>query len=76
MAGSLSSPELAGLALDHARATVTAAVATLDLLTDRGWRSVLGDSPEGQDQARLGADSVAERTETFDPFAAALASVG
>jgi len=55
---------------------VTAAVATLELLADRGWRSVLGDSPEGQDQARLGADSVAERTETFDPFAVALASGG
>lgn len=55
---------------------MTAAVATLDLLADHGWRSVLGDSPEGQDQARIGADSVAERTETFDPFAAALAAAG
>lgn len=76
LAGSLTRQELSGLALDHARSTVAAAVATLDLLADHGWRSVLGDSPEGQDQARLGADSVAERTETFDPFAAALASVG
>jgi hypothetical protein len=76
LAGSLIPHELSGLALDHARATVTAAVATLELLADRGWRSVLGDSPEGQDQARLGADSVAERTETFDPFAAALAFSG
>ena len=76
LAGSLTRPELSGLALDHARATVTAAVATLDLLADRGWRSVLGDSPDGRDQVRLGADSVAERTETFDPFATALAAVG
>jgi hypothetical protein len=55
---------------------VTAAVATLDVLADHGWRSVLGDSPDGQDQVRLGADSVAERTETFDPFAIALAAAG
>jgi hypothetical protein len=74
--GSLTRPELSGLALDHARSTVTAAVATLDLLADHGWRSVLGDSPDGQDQVRLGADSVAERTETFDPFATALAAAG
>ncbi len=74
--GSLTRPDLSGLALDHARSTVTAAVATLDLLADHGWRSVLGDSPDGQDQVRLGADSVAERTETFDPFATALAAVG
>ncbi len=74
--GSLTRPDLSGVALDHARSTVTAAVATLERLADHGWRSVLGDSPDGHDQVRLGADSVAERTETFDPFAAALAAVG
>jgi hypothetical protein len=72
--GSLTRPELAGLALEHARSTVTAAVATLERLADDGWRSVLGDSPDGPERARLGADSVAERTEAFDPFAPALAT--
>ena len=76
LAGSLAPPALAGLALDHAHATVTAAVATLERLADHGWRSVLGDSPDGQDRVRLGADSVAERTETFDPFATVLAASG
>ncbi len=74
LASSLTSPVLTGLALDHARATVTAAVATLERLAADGWRSILGDSPDGSERARLGADSVAERTETFDPFATALAS--
>jgi D-Lysine 5,6-aminomutase TIM-barrel domain of alpha subunit len=72
--GSLTTPTLVGLALEHARATVAAAVTTLDRLADDGWRSVLGDSPDGAEHVRLGADSVAERTELFDPFAAALAA--
>jgi hypothetical protein len=67
---------LAGVALDHARATVAAAVATLERLADDGWRSVLGDPPDSGDRVRLGADSVAERTETFDPLEVALAAVG
>lgn len=74
LAGSYSKPVLAGPALDHARATVTAAVATLERLADDGWRSVLGDSPDGAERLRLGADSVAERTEPFDPFAAVLSA--
>jgi hypothetical protein len=74
LAGSLAPPALAGLALEHARGTVTAAVATLERLADDGWRSVLGDAPDGADRVRLGADSVAERTETFDPFATVLAT--
>lgn len=72
LVGSLTPPALAGLALDHARSTVAAAVTTLDRLADDGWRSVLGDSPDGAEEFRLGADSVSERTEMFDPFAAAL----
>ena len=76
LAGSLTTPVLSGLALDHARATVTAAMATLERLADEGWRSVLGDAPEGAESVRLGADSVAERTEMFDPFATALATAG
>lgn len=74
LAGALTSPALTGLALDHARATVSAAVVTLERLADDGWRSVLGDSPDGPDRARIGADSVAERTETFDPFGTVLAA--
>jgi hypothetical protein len=70
----LSEPTLSGLALDHARAMVAAAVSTLERLADDGWRSVLGDSPDGPERVRLGADSVAERTETFDPFASAFAA--
>ena len=76
LAGSLTVPVIAGLALDHARSTVTAAVAALDRLADDGWRSVLGDSPDGPDRARLGADSVAERSESFDPFATAFIAPG
>jgi hypothetical protein len=67
---------LAGVALEHALATVTAAVATLERLADDGWRSVLGDPPDAGDRIRLGADSVAERTESFDPLDVALAAVG
>ena len=76
LVGSLTPPALAGIALEHARSTVAAAVTTLDRLADDGWRSVLGDSPDGAEHVRLGADSVAERTEMFDPFAAALAAPG
>ena len=71
----LSPPTLTGLALEHARAMVAAAVSTLERLADDGWRSVLGDSPDGPERVRLGADSVAERTETFDPFASAFTAV-
>lgn len=67
---------LAGIALDHARGTVDAAVATLERLADDGWRSVLGDPPDAGDRIRLGADSVAERTETFDPLEVALTTIG
>jgi hypothetical protein len=63
---------LDGPALDHARSTATAALATLERLRDEGWRSILGDPPSGSERVRLGADSVAERTETFDPFEMAL----
>lgn len=68
--------KLTGVALDHARATVAAAVTTLERLADDGWRSVLGDPPDGGDRIRLGADSVAERTEPFDPLQIALTTVG
>jgi D-Lysine 5,6-aminomutase TIM-barrel domain of alpha subunit len=67
---------LAGIAIEHARASVGAALVTLDRLADDGWRSVLGDAPDGGDRVRLGGDSVAERTESFDPLELALTAVG
>jgi hypothetical protein len=68
---------LAGLAADHARAMVTAALDVLDRLADRGWRAVVGEPlglDPGDDARRgraraLGGDAVAERTEAFDPLA-------
>jgi len=66
---------LDGAALDHARATVAAAGATLERLADVGWRAVLGDPPSGAGR-RLGGDAVAERTEAFDPFAAGTSATG
>lgn len=58
---------LAGLALEHARSMVSASIATLEQLADRGWRMVAGDEPGGGRTPR-GRDAVAERTEAFDPF--------
>jgi hypothetical protein len=65
--------QLAGLALDHAKDVVLAAVRTLEGLGDRGWRSVLGDAPGGGERLRIGGDAVVERTESFDPLAEAAA---
>jgi hypothetical protein len=76
LAGSLEPPSLSGPALDHAKATVAAALTTLERLADDGWRAVLGDALPGTDRVRLGEDSVAERTESFDPFGRALTTVG
>lgn len=59
---------LRGRAMELARATVAAAIATLERLDGDGWRSVLGE-PIGSAPSRLGADAVVDRTETFDPFA-------
>jgi hypothetical protein len=68
LAGSRVALRLAGLAAEHAQAAVRAATATLAALEDSGWRSLV-DQPLGFDEARLGADAVAERTEAFDPLA-------
>ncbi|HYH92025.1 MAG TPA: lysine 5,6-aminomutase subunit alpha [Candidatus Saccharimonadales bacterium] len=61
---------LEGLAADHARATVEAALTTLERLTDRGWRGLVGEGPSRGRRPALGGDAVAERTESFDPLAA------
>ena len=57
-----------GLALEHARATVAAAIATLERLASQGWSALLGSPLDRPGVARLGADAVVERTESFDPF--------
>lgn len=59
---------LTGLALDHARAMIQAAVITLEQLADRGWRAVAGEGIGAGRSSARGHDAVAERTETFDPF--------
>jgi hypothetical protein len=76
LAGAFEPVALGGAALEHAKATVAAALTTLERLADDGWRAVLGDALDGAEQVRLGQDSVAERTESFDPFARAIAAVG
>jgi D-Lysine 5,6-aminomutase TIM-barrel domain of alpha subunit len=67
---------LHGVADDHATAMLAAASATLERLSDLGWRAVVGDPPrapgrgaEGRSFRSIGGDAVAERTETFDPLA-------
>jgi beta-lysine 5,6-aminomutase alpha subunit len=64
--------DLAGVALDHVRGEVGVAIATLDMLADRGWLAVAGDTPDQASARALGGDAVAERTESFDPFASLL----
>jgi D-Lysine 5,6-aminomutase TIM-barrel domain of alpha subunit len=76
LAGAHEPAALGGAALDHAKATVAAALTTLDRLADDGWRAVLGDALDGAEQVRLGEDSVAERIDSFDPFGRALAAAG
>jgi len=62
-------------ALEHARATSTTALRTLEALANDGWRSVIGDGPESAVGSRLGADAVAERSDPFDPLSAELSRV-
>jgi hypothetical protein len=67
---------LRGVALEHARGMIAAASATLDRLADAGWRAVSGEHPAAI-RGRAGMrESVTERTEPFDPFAAALGPRG
>jgi hypothetical protein len=68
VAASSGPPALTGPALDYARATVTAALRTLERLADLGWRDVLGEAMAGRRRERLGADAVVERVEAFDPL--------
>ncbi len=68
--------ELAGIALDHARGEVGVALATLDMLADRGWRAIAGETQDMASARALGGDAVADRTESFDPFASMLGPIG
>jgi hypothetical protein len=56
---------------------VAAAEATIERLSDLGWRAVVGDPPRSVGRTRdgrapwaIGGDAVAERTEAFDALAA------
>ena len=71
VAGTYGPIDPRGVALDHARATVAAAISTLERLATDGWSSVLGSPLDRPGVARLGADAVVERTESFDPFSVA-----
>jgi hypothetical protein len=71
VAGATVPGALTGIARDHARGMVEAALATLDRLGDEGWRTVAGDPP-GATRASRARDAATERTEAFDPFASML----
>ena len=43
---------ITGIALDHARGMIEAALVTLDRLGDHGWRTVAGDPPVGHGAVR------------------------
>jgi hypothetical protein len=68
VAGATQAGPLTGVALDHARGMITAALATLERLGDHGWRTVAGDPPGGLRPRTTTRDAAAERTEAFDPF--------
>lgn len=69
LARSRSGGVLAGPALEHARGTIRAAIATLEALAGEGWGSVLGEEFDDPERHRFGSDAVAERTEANDPLA-------
>ncbi len=60
--------KLTGIAAEHARVSVEVALATLEMLADRGWRAVSPDPHEAGPRS-IGAEGVAARTEPFDAFA-------
>jgi hypothetical protein len=67
LGASRAEPELRGASVAHADRAIAAAMATLARLEDGGWGTLV-DQPLAIDAARLGADAVAERTESFDPL--------
>jgi hypothetical protein len=70
LASSFEERSLTGPGAEHARATATAALATIERLANEGWDSVLGEGPGRLDTGGFAVDAIAERTETFDPFLA------
>jgi hypothetical protein len=58
---------LTGTALEHARGMVHVATETLQRLADDGWRAVAGDDARELNGSRR-IETVAERTDPFDPF--------
>lgn len=70
-AASLEPWMLRGPARAQADATVASAIETLARLTEESWDAILDEPGGGPDRPRLGADAVVERSESFDPFAAA-----
>ncbi len=60
--------ELTGVAAEHARAMVDAALLTLDRIGDLGWHTVAGDGPGDVRPGAIRRDVAVERTEAFDPF--------
>ncbi|MBI2763221.1 MAG: hypothetical protein HYX54_05660 [Chloroflexi bacterium] len=71
--GQVAGLHLAGLAMDHARRTLAAAIATLDLLDSDGWAVLTGAATTRGGWGRLGEDAVAHSGETADPVERALA---
>jgi D-Lysine 5,6-aminomutase TIM-barrel domain of alpha subunit len=64
----LEARPLRGRAAEHATATIAAAIATLEALGDRGWGAILGEGPGEDERPRLGAETVVETVDAFDPF--------
>lgn len=69
LARSRTGGTLGGVALEHARGTIVAAIATLEALARDGWGSILGEEFDDPERRRFGSDAVAERTEANDPLA-------
>jgi beta-lysine 5,6-aminomutase alpha subunit len=60
--------DLKGRSLDHAEGMVRAALGTLEQLAGEGWHVITGEPTVGGTGRAAGRDSVAERTDAFDPF--------
>jgi len=63
---------LRGVAQDHARGMIAAALETLERLGDDGWRTVAGGASGGPGSQSTRRDAAIERTEAFDPFESTL----
>ncbi|MES2211054.1 MAG: lysine 5,6-aminomutase subunit alpha [Chloroflexota bacterium] len=66
-------PRLAGAAREHARRTLAAAAATLDLIGRDGWPALTGAAAARDGWGQLGADAVAPSGVAADPVEQALA---